>query len=185
MPQTLMRGIFAEREQLIQITSQSKILYGVLYSILHEVAGFDESCVFWKELNRLYKCLCEEFLEKALIGPCCGSIPSLCLLALPQCLTLRQGIKTGQGRVTSLVLVSRNLARVRFANPNMFMVPRMLVLIVLMGLYLQEADITDCSLSLPILEQLPYVYWNVMYGALMSLLTVAGVLDTSACLADA
>ena len=43
---------------------------------------------------------------------------------------------------TSLVLVSRKRARVRFARPSMFIVPRKLVLIVLMGLYL-------CHTSLP------------------------------------
>ena len=39
-------------------------------------------------------------------------------------------------RRTSLVLVSRKRARVRFARPSMFIVPRKLVFIVLMGLYL-------------------------------------------------
>ena len=38
---------------------------------------------------------------------------------------------------TSLVEVSRNLALVLFASPSMFMVPRKLVLMVLIGLYLQ------------------------------------------------
>ena len=37
---------------------------------------------------------------------------------------------------TSLVLVSRKRARVRFARPSMFIVPRKLVFMVLMGLYL-------------------------------------------------
>ena len=41
--------------------------------------------------------------------------------------------------LTSLVLVRRNLAWVRLASPSMFMVPMKLVLIVLMGLYLQSA----------------------------------------------
>ena len=40
--------------------------------------------------------------------------------------------------LTSLVLVRRNLAWVRLASPSMFMVPMKLVLIVLMGLYLQS-----------------------------------------------
>ena len=40
--------------------------------------------------------------------------------------------------LTSLVLVRRNLAWVRLASPSMFMVPMKLVLIVLMGLYLQN-----------------------------------------------
>ena len=37
------------------------------------------------------------------------------------------------------MLVRRNLAWVRLASPSMFMVPMKLVLIVLMGLYLQTA----------------------------------------------
>ena len=37
---------------------------------------------------------------------------------------------------TSLVDVSKNLARVLFASPSMFIVPRKLVLRVLIGLYL-------------------------------------------------
>lgn len=40
-------------------------------------------------------------------------------------------------RVTSEVDVRRNRALVRFASPSMFIVPRKLVLIVLIGLYLQ------------------------------------------------
>lgn len=39
---------------------------------------------------------------------------------------------------TSLVELIRKRARVRLASPNMFIVPRKLVLIVLMGLYLQQ-----------------------------------------------
>ena len=40
--------------------------------------------------------------------------------------------------VTSLVLVSRKRARVRLARPSMFIVPKKLVLIVLIGLYLRH-----------------------------------------------
>ena len=42
---------------------------------------------------------------------------------------------------TSLVLVSRNLARVLFASPNIFCVPTKLVLMVLMGLYLHQGKV--------------------------------------------
>lgn len=41
---------------------------------------------------------------------------------------------------TSLVLLRRKRARVRLARPSMFMVPMKLVLMVLMGLYLQHAS---------------------------------------------
>ena len=51
-------------------------------------------------------------------------------------------------KLTSLVLVKRKRARVLLASPSMFIVPRKLVLIVLMGLYLQSDIFNSCSMYL-------------------------------------
>ena len=51
------------------------------------------------------------------------------------------------------MLVRRNLAWVRLASPSMFMVPMKLVLIVLMGLYLQNTALYT--------QPLPRLVWRV------------------------
>ncbi len=57
---------------------------------------------------------------------------------------------------TSLVDVSKNLARVLLANPSMFMVPRKLVFRVLIGLYLHPC-FTVLAFETPLFMKPPFV----------------------------
>ena len=67
-----------------------------------------------------------------------AAAPSLPKCQMSMLVPIVQSTALSKALSTSLVDVSKNLARVLLASPSMFMVPRKLVLRVLIGLYLRQ-----------------------------------------------